>query len=979
MKNSIYRLKYLFLGIFISLNSVFTVEASTFMPLVSNFTSRQYHASIQNWCCTQDDDGIMYFANNDGLLTFDGTFWKHFSVPGNYIIRSVLIVEDRIYVGSFEEFGYFSKEESGNLCYTSISQNLKNFKFNNDEIWNIVKCGDYIYFQSFQSWFRLDKNDQISGYSDTTKAPLYFFEYDKNIYTQIIDGNFCRLNPTMNSFTTVFPRSAINNDNIVAMHKSLDDKILLFSEHNGIFTLNNGLPQKITTEIDSKFPDVIINRATITKDGIIIIGTIQDGIFALDRNYKLLWHYNSDNGLNNNSVLGVFCDNDNNIWAALDDGIALIHNNAPYSILTPDIKDPQIGMVYSVLQHEDDIYMATNQGVYIYSAQSKNIRQMPNLNSQNWHITKIDNQIFIGNNHKTVIISENSRTDLPHNSTCIKKGKIHQQEVLIEASYYEISVYLKDTKNNWKYSHSVDGFGSPIRQLEIDDSGIIWASHMSSGFFKIELTPDLKKVKSFSKYKTLNPNIKNSPIFVMKIRGKIVFSDTDKLYIYDDITRSFKSYDQFNNALPSLTNIYGCTMVDNNNFWISSKQQYNLINYTDGQFKKLVTIPLEQFNRESNGVNNDVFVIGNTAYFNFNNSIGRYTGIDEKPLKNHIPTLSINSVNALSQNGTNIQLPIASDSNGNIEIAGNITFRISFPNYNNLPYKFRYELTGGDSPLISTSDTPEISYGDLPFGDYTFKASVIDDAGESINTITYKFSVPQPFFYSAFAIIIYILISSGIIYLITKWLAKRELQKKQKIYEQEQAEQNIKILEQQKIITEQEKQLLEAELATKTKELANLALDAYSKQRVIESLRETMQEHRRKGKIDTREVDTLIRRIDSDAGDKEFWAIFQNNFDLIHEHFFRNLRKEYPQLTSSDLKFCALLRLNMSTKDIAKFTNMSVRGVETARYRLRKRMNIPTETSIVKFLIDFTPSQPVNPNSTNESKDQTKAEDLKLP
>ena len=86
---------------------------------------------------------------------------------------------------------------------------------------------------------------------------------------------------------------------------------------------------------------------------------------------------------------------------------------------------------------------------------------------------------------------------------------------------------------------------------------------------------------------------------------------------------------------------------------------------------------------------------------------------------------------------------------------------------------------------------------------------------------------------------------------------------------------------------------------------------------------------------------------------QEFWDVFQNNFDLIHEKFFRNLRERYPSLTATDLRFCALLRLNLSTKDIAQMTNLTIRGVEAARYRLRKKLDIPDGTGLVDFLIDL--------------------------
>lgn len=80
---------------------------------------------------------------------------------------------------------------------------------------------------------------------------------------------------------------------------------------------------------------------------------------------------------------------------------------------------------------------------------------------------------------------------------------------------------------------------------------------------------------------------------------------------------------------------------------------------------------------------------------------------------------------------------------------------------------------------------------------------------------------------------------------------------------------------------------------------------------------------------------------------------FQENFDLIHKNFFRNLISTYPNLTPADLRLCALLRLNYSTKEIARIQNLTLRGVEAARYRLRKKIDIQENEDLVSFMINF--------------------------
>lgn len=97
----------------------------------------------------------------------------------------------------------------------------------------------------------------------------------------------------------------------------------------------------------------------------------------------------------------------------------------------------------------------------------------------------------------------------------------------------------------------------------------------------------------------------------------------------------------------------------------------------------------------------------------------------------------------------------------------------------------------------------------------------------------------------------------------------------------------------------------------------------------------------------------VLKQINDNIDNEDFWTVFENNFDLIHQRFFRTLKERYPGLTATDLRFCALLRLNMSTKDIAQMTNLTIRGVEAARYRIRKRIDVPDGVSLVDFFIEF--------------------------
>ena len=121
----------------------------------------------------------------------------------------------------------------------------------------------------------------------------------------------------------------------------------------------------------------------------------------------------------------------------------------------------------------------------------------------------------------------------------------------------------------------------------------------------------------------------------------------------------------------------------------------------------------------------------------------------------------------------------------------------------------------------------------------------------------------------------------------------------------------------------------------------------------LKNLRESIQSLILAGKINRTEGNELLTMIGKNLPEEDEWNLFQSNFDLIHENFFRKLKERYPSLTPTDLKLCSLLRLNYSSKEVAEMLNISIRGVEAARYRLRKKLNLSETDNLVDFMIKF--------------------------
>ena len=110
---------------------IYTVLASLVitaqeLPPIVKFSTGSYNAGNQNWMISQDSNRYMYFANNEGLLEYNGMAWALYPSPNETIIRSVKVINKKVYTGCYMEFGYWERQQNGILKYFSLSKSIKN-------------------------------------------------------------------------------------------------------------------------------------------------------------------------------------------------------------------------------------------------------------------------------------------------------------------------------------------------------------------------------------------------------------------------------------------------------------------------------------------------------------------------------------------------------------------------------------------------------------------------------------------------------------------------------------------------------------------------------------------------------------------------------------------------------------------------------------------------------------------------------------
>ena len=149
-----------------------------------------------------------------------------------------------------------------------------------------------------------------------------------------------------------------------------------------------------------------------------------------------------------------------------------------------------------------------------------------------------------------------------------------------------------------------------------------------------------------------------------------------------------------------------------------------------------------------------------------------------------------------------------------------------------------------------------------------------------------------------------------------------------------------------------EKEKVDAELEFKKKELTTHALNLARKNETLENLKLKAQRLKEKESSGTG-YNQLIRSINFDLQDDNNWENFSRYFEEVHKDFNRNVKTRYPQVTSNELRLLALLKMNLSSKEIANILNISPYGIKKARYRLRKKLDLATEDSLQDLVLSL--------------------------
>ncbi|MEP6712283.1 MAG: triple tyrosine motif-containing protein [Ferruginibacter sp.] len=938
------------------------------LPDVINYSKGTYSAGLQNWDITQDENGIIYVANNEGLLSFDGKYWGLFPLPNKTIVRSVKIgIDNRIYVGGQDEMGYFSPARNGKLQYHSIAELIPEKDRSFGDVWDIVSFKNDIFFRTSGKIFKFT-NEAVSiykapsewSYMGVCQGRLFAHDYKNGLLNFI--NNIWQPLASANALPT--------NDPVTAILPIDKDSILITTLKNGLFKLSAKGLSRIISAATPIFEKERIYAATAINEEWVALATNNAGVYIIDSKGQIIQSFSKTEGLQNNNVLSIFLDKQSNLWLGLDNGIDLIAYNSAIKHITPYHQDAS---GYTSIIYHGNLYTGTSAGLYTVPLQQVNdlsfskgiFVPVNNTTGQAWSLAEINGQLLLGHHEGAFVIHENTAVpiiaNVPGFWNFVPMSSVFPSERTVAGNYKGLT-FFNYKNNSFSAAEDIPDFNESCRFVAIDKYENIWVSHPYHGVYKVTASPGGKYKTQLYTSKNGLPSTLNNHVY--KIKNEVLAATEKGVFVYN-VAKDIFEPSEFYQKLFGQQSLRYLKEDTEGNIWFIHEKNLGVVDMS-AKSPAIIYLP-ELNNKMLSGfefiypVNEkNIFIGGEKGFFLLNY---------EKYKKNvaqlvvQIRTVRItDKKDSILFGGyfTNVNEKQIQAANQVAEINNiwkTIHFEYASPFFGqqtNLEYSFR--LGGFNNTWAEWSNKSEKEYTNLPAGTYTFEIKVRNNLGNESSPAVYSFKILPPWYQSTWAYIVYFLLVCLSAFWLYKW-QRNKFYRQQAKYEEEQKKlkylHDLEINKASNELVSLRNEKLQGEIDFKNSELATSAMHLVQKGELLTRIKTELNQMMKAVDNDkaVSELKKMIKVLSEDDRIDKDWEHFTQHFDKVHSDFVVRVKEKHAAISGNELKLCAYLRMNLSTKEIAQLMNISIRGVEISRYRLRKKLGISSETSLFEYLI----------------------------
>lgn len=935
---------------------------------------------------TEQTNGWIYAANNYGVLEYDGASWRLYGIGNSTVVRSVAHDNHgRIYAGGTNDFGYFTYNAFGGMDYHSLVDSLPPVYRQFGEVWQIFPSDECLYVQTRSYLFIFTEGSavQVVDPADIIKTSLltnsaFYMATSRGVF--VLTGN--RLHALRGS-------ELLKDATVCALVPWSEESLLIATDFAGLFLYDGDRIRPFHTAADRYICDNQLYTVAANED-CLALGTVLNGVVLLDKDGKHPTFYTRKQGLQNNTVLSLLFDRHANLWIGLDQGIDCIQRSLPMVQLNNRLVD--FGAGYCACASGNKLYLGTNQGLYVVrdgadgskTDEANHPRLVKGSLGQVWDIREVDGRLFCSHNRGLFEVVDGRLCPLYTNDGVWSVRRYKDNQV-IAGTYNGFLLLTGRTITH------LSGFQETALYYEIDAANNLWTL-TSRGVEKLTLNSNQTSLAS----RVVMPYpVAHRDLSLSRVGDSIFISGENYFGVVNADGELVETAPQsvglppFNpeqkqaempahpDAQPSTLNKAGGDACASGHLSRSVGEWARYLIVRRSASGELVYITPDDM---------PAFIIGGFANIAFDargdiimGGISGFRKISitacESPAASvslgqegegesvgfYFRRLRIISPTVETVYGEGAHHGSDSTESAPIVLPADIySLRVDFAGGTLLTDNVRFStrLWPAEQDFSVFTNATEREFTALRAGTYRLDVQMLDE-GETLLTGSKSTSpvvrslyitISRPWYASWYAIVGYCLMIGAFVCYIAFSVRRRINAHKQRIVE----EKNRQLQEQQVLILQLENDKAQFSLRQKSQELSTMLLSENARKEltndVLLDVRRSLDALNMKRYDDARSrMIALQNRLAKNADANVDWQRFEDNYDLVNDKFIQRLKQRFPWMNKQERRLAVYIRMGLTSKEIAPLLNISTRGVDMMRYRMREKMELPAHTALKQY------------------------------
>jgi serine phosphatase RsbU (regulator of sigma subunit)/ligand-binding sensor domain-containing protein len=787
-------------------------------PFLKNYPPKVYDGHAQNWAIAQDQRGVMYVGNGNGVMEYDGSEWRMIELPNETTARSMVVSDNKIvYVGTSDNFGYMSVDESGNSTFISLRHHLPDsVQGKVADVWETQVDGNTIYFRTYYYLFRYENGKLDYFPSEERNRFFSSFVFKNQFYIEESNRKVRKIKRLEgNKLVLLEDNDGFARKSISVSFSYKEDTVILSGRRGGLYKY----PFSPNAEEESKTlfaqadsiirKNIVYTSASKYNDGY-ALGTFQKGVMLLDKNFRFTGFINqAQNSLVTDNIYSIFFDRDQALWMGGANGVARIDLASDVSYWNQD--SGLQGTVSWIERFEEKLYVATSSAAYVF--EGNEIQPISrSVGGQNWHLLKFtnpensdDKKLLLSTGLVWEIEGNKSRPvmQIPNSVAAIFKmyqDKLDPYRVWLAMSD-GLSSMRFDTKDEkgkelekgrWVYEGKIEGAEGNNRSVARDEDGNLWIGTFRNGIIRLIPKKGEERAFDIKKYSEEQGVLSGKNVIIFETSEGVLFGTDKGICMYDATEDKFVPFKKFGEEYYNgKRDVFSLQENVDGNIWISGlfnqsspavvaeKQTDGSFKINNNPFKKVPPMMALAMTVEPNGT---AWLGGSEGVFRYQknqsnaNGEKEYYAIIRKVViggdsilfgGNYVETI-LDSIKIAT-----LKQPKGKTANLSAEY-NSVDFHFSSPFFDNeseTQYKFYLEKFEYGWSAWEKRSVKE--YTNLPGGTYTFHVKAKNLYGTESIEATYTFEIQSPWYLRWWAFILYLILAGVIIYGFVKWNERR--------------------------------------------------------------------------------------------------------------------------------------------------------------------------------------------------------------